>query len=118
MGSLDRLWMNLRSLVVPAVAVWSVLLAAGTDKPEEVVLQLYAWERDRLMTLAKGIAGAAVTVGAALIASAIEGKITVSGDYIILAAVFLGELLVWAGAILIGLRRLAEEYPLALGLVQ
>jgi hypothetical protein len=92
--------------------------ARGTDKPEDVVLQLYTWERDRLMGLAKGLAATAVTVLTSLIGAAFDGSSTVSSSIYSLAGVFIVELLVWAGLILVGLRRLAEEYPTALRLVR
>lgn len=114
---LDRLWMRLRSLFVPAVSIASILTAAATDDPDEAVLQLYTWERDRLLTLAKGTAGASITVLAGLIAAAIEGKVTASGVVVVAAAGLVAALLFWSGFLLTGLHRLAEQYTTALRLV-
>jgi hypothetical protein len=74
-------------------------------------------ERDRLLGLAKGAAAAAVTVLTSLIASAVEGKVTAESVIICLAAALVGVLLAWGAFILTGLRRLAEEYALALEIV-
>jgi hypothetical protein len=117
---LNRLWRRLRSLFIPSVAVASVLrtrVVRSQDKRNEAVQQLYTWERDRLLTLAKGLAAAAVTVVTGLIAAALEGKVTAPGYVVYLAALLVAELLSWSGFIVTGLRRLAEEYPVALGLV-
>ena len=113
---LDRTWMRLRSLFMPSVSLASVLAAANTSNFAEAVLQLYTWERERLLTLAKGTAGAAITVLAGLIASAIEGKVATSSTVLFLAAALVAALLFWAGFLLIGLRRLAEEYTTVLDL--
>ena len=114
---IDRLWIRLRSLFIPSVSVAAVLETIGTASPADAVEQLYTWERDRLLALAKGAAAAAVTVLTALIASAIEGKVTAGPVIIYLAAALVAFLLLWAGFILTGLRRLAEEYALALDII-
>jgi len=114
---LEALYVLLRSFVYPAVAVSAVLQTRGTDKPEEAVLQLYSWERDRLMGLAKGLAAAAVTVLATLIGASFDNSSTVSTSDFNLVAAFIAELLIWAGLILRGLQQLSEEYPTALRLV-
>jgi len=114
---LDRLWLRVQSLFVPAVAVASVLQARTAKEPQQVVLQLFSWERDRLMTLAKGTAGAAVTVLTGLIAAAIEGSVTVPPMIVFLAALLVAELLVWAGFIVTGLHRLAQQYPVSLEMI-
>jgi hypothetical protein len=114
---LDRMWMRLRSLFVPSVTIESVQNAVSADKVDEAVLQLYTWERDRLLTLAKGLGGAAVTVLTGLIASAIKGEVTGRGVIVAFAALLVAELLGWGAFVLTGLHRLAEQYPVALGLV-
>jgi hypothetical protein len=115
---LDRAWARLRSLFVPSVAVTAVLAAKRAGKPEDAVLQLYTWERDRLLTLSKGAAAAAVTVLTGLIASALESKVTAPVGVVYAAAALLALLLVWGGFLLTGLRRLAEEYTTALTLIK
>jgi hypothetical protein len=110
--------MRLRSLFIPSVVVAAVLGTRVATDPEAAVLQLFAWERDRLFTLAKGIAAAAVTVLTGLVASAIAGKVTSQSWVLVLDAVLFTNLLGWAGFVLTGLRRLAEEYPMALALVR
>jgi hypothetical protein len=115
---LDRAWMRLRPLFVPSVSLAAVLAAANTGDSAAAVLQLYTWERDRLLTLAKGAAGAAITVLTGLIATAIIGKV-VAGDIVLsLVAVLIVGLLFWGGFILVGLRLLAEEYTTALDLME
>lgn len=113
----DRFWARLRSLFIPSVSVAAVLATIGTANQDDAVEQLYAWERERLQNLAKGAAAAAVTVLTALIASAVEGKVTAGPVIIYLAAALVAILLLWGGFILTGLRRLAEEYALALAII-
>jgi hypothetical protein len=110
--------MRLRSLFVPSVSIAAVAAAAGTDDAATAVLQFYTWERDRLLTLAKGAAGAAVTVLTGLIAAGIEGKFASNSAVLFLASALVGILLLWGGFLLTGLRRLAEEYTTALGLAR
>ena len=112
---LNRWWLRLQSLFVPSVSLRTLLLARALPEPEDVVLQLYTWERDRLLTLAKGVGGAAVTVLAALIADAAQGTVdTPNVVAVYLAGSLVALLLVWGAFILSGLRRLAEQYSLAL----
>lgn len=118
-GLLDRFWIVLRSWFLPSVPVWAVLIAATTgDSAEAAVLQLYEWERDRLLTLAKGAGGAAVTVLAGLLATGFGGKTGVNSVTFFVAAPLVGILLLWGGFVLAGLRSLAEQYPVALELVR
>jgi hypothetical protein len=117
---LDRLWRRLRALFIPAVAVTAVLstrAVTAQDKRNDAVLQLYSWERDRLFTLAKGLAAMAVTVITGLIVDALEAKAGAPKALVYLSVVFVAELLGWSAFIMTGLRRLAEEYPVALRLV-
>jgi hypothetical protein len=114
---LDRLFARLRSLFVPSVSLAAILNTIYASSPDDAVERLYNWERDRLLSLAKGAAAAAVTVLTALIASAVEGKVTANPAIIYLSAVLVGVLLAWGGFILTGLRRLAEEYALALEII-
>jgi hypothetical protein len=111
---LDRAWIRLRSLFVPSVSLAAVRAASRTDDAAVAILQLYNWERDRLLTLAKGTAGAAVTVLTGLIATAVEEKTTLSAITLVPTAALVVVLLAWSGFILTGLRRLAEDYSTAL----
>jgi Leucine-rich repeat (LRR) protein len=111
---LDRAWMRLRLLFAPSVSLDAVLAAADMNDSGAAVLQLYTWERDRLLTLAKGAAGAAITVLTGLIAAAIEGKVVTNKTVLFLAAALVAGLLLWGGFLLTELRRLAEEYATAL----
>jgi len=97
--------------------VAAILNTIYASSPDDAVERLYNWERDRLLSLAKGAAAAAVTVLTSLIASAVEGKVTASPAVIYLAAALVGVLLAWGAFILTGLRRLAEEYALALEVI-
>jgi hypothetical protein len=115
---LNRAWRRLRSLFVPAVSLDAIKSARGDVDPCAVVLQLYIWERDRLLTLAKGAAGAAITVLTGLIASAIEGKVKAGSLVVFAAALLVAELLFWGGFLLTGLHRLAEQYALARDMVR
>ena len=117
LGLIDRLWARLRSLFIPSVSVKAIIDTISAASPDDAVGQLYDWERDRLLTLAKGSAAAAVTVLTTLIASAVEGSVSARPVIIYLAAVLVSILLAWGAFILTGLRRLAEEYALALEIV-
>ena len=113
---LERAWARIRALFIPTVSVVVVLDLVGLDGADEAAKQLYDWERDRLFTLAKGLGAASVGVVTTLLVDAIEKKET-TGVWVWLASVFVVLLLLWAGFILTGLRRLAEEYPVALTLL-
>jgi len=115
---LDRTWMRIRSLFVPSVSLAAILMAADTKDSAAAVLQLYAWERDRLLTLAKGAAGAAVTVLIGIIATATEGKSNGNAAALWLSSILVVILLLWGGFLLIGIRRLSEEYTAALSLME
>lgn len=112
----DRAASRARSLFVPTVSVVAVSDLIGLSNADDAVKQLYDWERDRLFTLAKGLGGAAVGVVTTLLVDMVEKKST---DTLVvwMAAVFVVMLLLWAGFILTGLRRLAEEYPVAMKLL-
>ncbi len=117
-GGMTRAWSRMLSLFVPSVSMDAVLLTKATsDDPQATALHLYEWERDRLLTLAKGLGAAAVTVLAALIADATQGKVQGPTPVAYLAGGLVAVLLLWAGFILTGLRRLAEQYSVALVLV-
>lgn len=112
---LNRWWLRLQSLFVPSVSLRTLLLAKSLPEPQAVVLQLYTWERERLLMLAKGVGGGAVTVLAALIADATQGSVDSPNVWAVyLAGALVALLLVWGAFILSGLRRLAEQYSLAL----
>ena len=111
---LDNAWIRLRSLFVPSVSLAAVRAASRTDDAAAAILQLYDWERDRLLTLAKGTAGAAVTVLTGLIATAVEEKTKLNAITLVPTAALVVVLLGWSGFILTGLRRLAEDYSTAL----
>lgn len=117
-GLLDRSWMIVQSLFVPTVPVAAVLAAAAAQDAEDAVLQLYQWERDRLLTLAKGAGAAAVTVLAGLIATGFGGKTGVTSATLLVAAPLVVILLFWAGFLLTGLRGLADQYPIAREMVE
>jgi hypothetical protein len=112
----ERASARARSLFVPTVSVVAVADLFDLANGDEAVRQLYDWERDRLFTLAKGLGAAAVGVVTTLLVDAAETKSTNSPS-VWLAAAFAIMLLLWGGFILTGLRRLAEEYPVALKLL-
>jgi hypothetical protein len=113
----ERAAARARSLFVPTVSVVAVADLMGLPDADAAVKQLYDWERDRLFTLAKGLGAAAVGVVTTLLVDAVEKKST--GTLAVwMAAALAIMLLVWAGFILTGLRRLAEEYPVAMKLLQ
>ena len=94
-GLLDRLWRRFQALFIPTVGVTSALatlVVHDQAKRNDAVLQLYSWERDRLLTLAKGLAGTAVTVTAGLIADTLESKVTSTGAVVYLSALLVAEL--------------------------
>ena len=111
---LDRGWARLRALFVPSVSLDAILGIVDISDYAAAILQLYSWERDRLLALAKGAAGAAITVLTGLIAAAIEGTPSFSVVPFFLAATLIVLLLIWGGFLLTGLRRLAQEYAAAL----
>jgi hypothetical protein len=113
----ERAWARARSLFVPTVSVVAICDLIGTPDPEGAAKALYDWERDRLFTLAKGLGASAVGVVTTLLVDAAEKK-HADPPAVWLAAAFAGMLLVWGGFILTGLRRLAEEYPVALALIR
>ncbi|HEY2129105.1 MAG TPA: hypothetical protein VGH77_18150 [Streptosporangiaceae bacterium] len=117
-GLLDRIWMVLQSLFMPTVPIASILVAASAEDPADTVLQLYQWERNRLLTLAKGAGGAAATVIAGLIATGFARKAGVNSITLFVVAPLVAILLLWAGFLLTGLRGLADQYTIARELVE
>jgi hypothetical protein len=112
----ERAASRARALFVPTVSVVAVFDLAGVENADASVKQLYDWERDRLFTLAKGLGASSIAVVTTLLVDAAEAKATDSAA-VWLAALFAVLLLLWAGFILTGLRRLAEEYPVAVRIV-
>jgi hypothetical protein len=113
----ERAAARARSLFVPTVSAVAVADLVGLEDADGVVKQLYDWERDRLFTLAKGLGAASVGVVTTLLVDAVE-KTSTAAAAVWMAAAFAVMLLLWAGFILTGLRRLAEEYPVALDLLR
>jgi len=115
---LDRLTARVRALFVPSVTAAALIDARDARDPAAVVLQLYSWERERLFTLAKGLAGAGVTVLGSLVLEGVkDDSAAVPAVLVYAAAGLVVALLLWAGFVLTGLRRLAEEYPVAVAVV-
>jgi|SRR6266498_3082665 len=120
MDLLLRLIGWLSALVVPRVTVSALADASLLDDADSVVTKLYEWERDRLMILAKGTGGTAVSTAALLVAA----SVTEVKDSTLVVPVAIGlsllvaVLLLWAAVILIGLRRHSEELSAALAMVQ
>jgi hypothetical protein len=112
----ERAAARARSLFVPTVSVVAVSDLVDLANADDAVKQLYDWERDRLFTLAKGLGAAAVGVVTTLLVDAAERKST-DALAVWMATAFVVMLLLWAGFILTGLRRLAEEYPVAIKLL-
>jgi hypothetical protein len=108
------------ALVVPRVPISALADASLLDDTEAVVTQLYDWERDRLMTLAKGTGGAAVSTAALIVTASITNVQGSKLDWPIAigVTVLVMGLLLWAGVILIGLRTHSEELAAALALVR
>jgi hypothetical protein len=113
----ERAWARTRALFVPAVSLVAVSDLIGLPDADDQVKELYDWERDRLFTLAKGLGAASVGVITTLLVYTAEGKKPAAQSAVWLAAALVAMLLVWGGFILTGLRRLAEEYPVALMLL-
>jgi hypothetical protein len=112
----ERAWARARSLFVPSVSAAAICDLIGTADAESAAQALYNWERDRLFTLAKGLGAAAIGVLTTLLVDAAEAKNT-DTRAVWAAAALAAMLLLWGGFILTGLRRLAEEYPVALLLI-
>ncbi len=102
-----------RSLIFPAVSAQAVLRAAAGPVPEEALTQLFDWERDRLLGLAKGVGAAAVSTLIALVGVAVDGAKDVNVAVAVVLVVLSLTLLGWGGVILVGLQRLGESYALA-----
>jgi hypothetical protein len=97
--------------------VAALVSAARSSDPAEAILQLYTWERERLLALAKGVAGAAVTVLAGLISATVEYKI-IRSIVAFPVGILMVMLLAWSGYLVTRLRRLAEQYTEVLRLVE
>jgi hypothetical protein len=113
----DRAWGRARSLFVPTVSVVAVCDLIGLANADDAAKQLFDWERDRLFTLAKGLGAASVGVVTTLLVDAAEKK-PADALAVWMTGVLAVMLLLWAAFILTGLRRLAEEYPVALTLLR
>ncbi len=110
----DRLWMRLRALFVPSVALVALFDLLDTEGAADSIKQLYDWERDRLFTLAKGLGAAAVGVLTTLIVDAVAQDVEASTVVVFLSAGLVALLLAWAGFLLTGLSRLSEQYSIAM----
>jgi len=115
-GDLDRLWSRLRALFVPTVSAWALLELVGREDAAEAIKQLFEWERDRLFTLSKGLGAAAAGVLTTLIAASFDKDAVGSAVTVSVSAVLVALLLTWAGFLLTGLRRLADQYAFALAM--
>ncbi len=102
-----------RALLLPGVSVSAVLRAKSGPAPEEALTQLFDWERDRLLGLAKGLGAAAVTTLIALAGVALDSSKGVNGAVAIVLVTLSATFLVWGAVILVGLQRLSESYALA-----
>ncbi len=91
----------------------AVLRATRGPAPEQALTQLFDWERDRLLGLAKGLGAAAVSTVLALVGVAVDASTDVNGFVAVVLVVLGVVLLVWGGLILVGLQRLHESYALA-----
>lgn len=113
---LDQLWSRLRALFVPSVSAWAMLELIGREDAADSIKQLFEWERDRLFTLAKGLGAAAAGVLTTLVAASFDEQATGTAITVSLSAVLVALLLTWAGFLLTGLRRLADQYAFALAM--
>ena len=68
-----------RALLLPGVSVSAVIRAKNGPAPEEALTQLFDWERDRLLGLAKGLGAAAVTTLIALAGVALDSSKGLNG---------------------------------------
>jgi phage shock protein A len=119
-GFRDRALIALRPFFVPTVSSTAVLDALKTSDPAAAVEQLFNWERDRLLTLSKGLGAAGISLLVALIgliATGIAQRVAIYPVIFYLSVSLVAILPIWAGFLLAGLHRLAEEYPKALDLV-
>jgi hypothetical protein len=101
--------------MVPSVAVSALWALQGSKDADTSIEQVFDWERDRLFTLAKGLAAFAVAVLTTLIVDAVEGnQLQGSSLAVWAAAALVALLMIWAGFIVTGLRRLSEQYAIAI----
>ncbi|MGC1208934.1 MAG: hypothetical protein WA880_13345 [Ornithinimicrobium sp.] len=106
-----------RTLLFPTVSVLAVLRAGVGPAPEEAVAQLFEWERDRLLGLAKGLGATAASALLALAGVALEGGKELEVVVAVLLVIFAGLLLGWAAVILVSLQRLPDNFAVARSLV-
>ncbi len=102
-----------RALLLPGVSVSAVIRAKNGPAPEEALTQLFDWERDRLLGLAKGLGAAAVTTLIALAGVALDSSKGLNGAVAIVVVTLSMTFLAWGAVILVGLQRLSESYALA-----
>jgi hypothetical protein len=107
---LNGLFLALRSLLLPTVRLPALLAINGLPNETDAIKQIFDWERDRMLTLARGLGGSAVAVVVALIGANLGGHVHGHAWVIDLSAAWLGLLLLWAAVIFVRLRRLPEQY--------
>ena len=120
-GFRDRILITLRPFFVPTVSSGAVLDALKSKDPAAAIEQLFEWERDRVLTLSKGLGAASVSLLVALIgliATGIGHGVVIYSAIFYLAVSLVAILPCWGGFLLVGLHRLAEGYPKALDLVR
>jgi hypothetical protein len=90
----------------------SAIVKAGTSNdPAATVLQLYEWERDRVSTLAKGIAASAASFLATLAIASLKSELRAPSEDVLLALFLPIELLLIAADSAWGSHRLSMEFP-------
>lgn len=99
------------SFFTGSVGQLAIVQAGLAADPSAALLQVYTWEHDRLVTLAKGMAASAASFLATLIIALMKGEIRVPTERVYLALCLPIELLLLAADSAWSARRLSLEYP-------
>ncbi len=112
--ALRRLRRTLRGLFIPAVSLSAIVEAALANKADEVITQLYDWERDRIFTVCKSAAAFALSIVGTLLTAMFSTSSNLN-EYLVTGSIITAALLLALSAhILLRLRRHAEELAFVL----
>jgi hypothetical protein len=94
---------------IPAAA----LLRAISVRDEDAVARIFDWERERLATLSKGLAGTASAVALAAFGAAFNDKTFDAGDTVTWVVLAVALMLAWATVLAFGVQSLSDQYSSA-----
>jgi hypothetical protein len=109
---LNRTVRTIRTFAWPAVPTRGVLkLAAAAD--DDAVSRIFDWERERVATLSKGLAGTATAVAVAAFAAAFQDKTFDSPTTIWWIVLAIAVMLTWSAVLAVGVQSLGDQYAIA-----